>query len=262
MYRTRNERAESSRHTRKRIQEDEEIIKVPPFDFTDLVEKYKLSLVGRMFHQDGRSVDALINHMPKCRIWDVQGRVRGTNLGNNKFQFDFDKEEDLQKVLLRRPCHFNKWSFSLERWIPTIKEDFPNSMMLWVTVMGVPTHYKKDETYRSIRGALGEVDNVDVENGRVRVYINVDEPLQFERKAGYANGDVIKVTLKYEELHRYYYTCKRICHEEGTCPGLSPEQRETNRIARLEQKEKEEVAAREVFSAPLRGYEGKPRFKQ
>lgn len=154
MYRTRNERAESSRHTRKRIQEDEEIIKVPPFDFTDLVEKYKLSLVGRMFHQDGRSVDALINHMPKCRIWDVEGRVRGKNLGNNKFQFDFDKEEDLQKVLLRRPCHFNKWSFSLERWIPTIKEDFPNSMMLWVTVMGVPTHYKKDETYRSIGGAL------------------------------------------------------------------------------------------------------------
>lgn len=143
-------RAEAERHDRKRSHDEEEIIKVLEFDYTDLVEKYKLSLVGRMFHQDGRSVYALIKHMPKRRIWDVEGRVRGTNLRNNKLQIDFDKEEDLQKVLLCRPCHFNKWSFSLERWTPTIKEDYPNFLLLWVTVTGVPTHYKKDESFRSI----------------------------------------------------------------------------------------------------------------
>ncbi|XP_013724472.1 uncharacterized protein LOC106428274 [Brassica napus] len=256
MYRARNDRtrAESSRQVRRK-REDEDIIKVPEFDYTDLVEKYKFSLVGRMFHQDGRSVDALINHMPKRIIWDVEGRVRGTNLGNNKFQFDFDKEEDLQKVLLRRPCHFNRWSFSLERWKPTIQEDYPNSLLLWVTVIGIPTHYKKDESYRSIGQALGEVDKVDVEGGRVRVHINAEEPLQFERRAGYANGDVIKVALIYAELHRHCYICKRISHEEGTCPELTPEQREANRILRLEQKEKEELAAREAFSVPLRGHD-------
>ncbi|KAG5401122.1 hypothetical protein IGI04_015729 [Brassica rapa subsp. trilocularis] len=122
-------------------------------------------------------------------------------------------------------------------------------------ITGVPTHYKKDESYRSIGLALGEVDSVDVDNGRVRVRINVDEPLQFKRKAGYANGDVISVTLNDEELHRYCYTCKRISHEEGTCPELSLEQRESNRIARLKQKEKEELAAREAFSVPIRGFE-------
>ncbi|KAG5394919.1 hypothetical protein IGI04_024882 [Brassica rapa subsp. trilocularis] len=123
-----------------------------------------------------------------------------------------------------------------------------------------PTHYKKDESYRSIGLALGEVDKVDVDNGRVRVKINADEPLQFERKAGYSNGDVITVSLKYEELHRYCYTCKRISHEEGTCPELSTNQREVNRIARLEQKEKEELAAKEAFSAPARGFESQVRF--
>ncbi|KAF3579953.1 hypothetical protein DY000_02030608 [Brassica cretica] len=112
----------------------------------------------------------------------------------------------------------------------------------------------KDESYRSIGLVLGEVDSVDVDNGRVRVQINVDEPLQFKRKVGYANGDVINVTMNYEELHHYCYTCKRILHEEGTCPELSPEQRESNIIARLKQKEKEELAAREAFSAPIRGF--------
>ncbi|XP_018473950.1 uncharacterized protein LOC108845196 [Raphanus sativus] len=134
-------RGESSHYERRRNREEDTIIKVPAFDTSDLIEKFKLTLVGRMFHKDGRSVDALLKHMPKRRIWDVEGRVKGTNLGNNKFQFDFDKEEDLQKVLLKRPCHFNKWSFSLERWIPTIKEDFPNKLTFWVVVEGIPSHY-------------------------------------------------------------------------------------------------------------------------
>ena len=103
---------ETSRLMRRRIQEEEEeIIRVPAFDNSDLIEKFKLTLVGRMFHEDGRRVEALLKHMPKRRIWDVEGRVRGTNLGNNKFQFDFDKEEDLLKVLQHRPCHFNNGAF-------------------------------------------------------------------------------------------------------------------------------------------------------
>lgn len=100
-----------------------------------------------------------------------------------------------------------------------------------------------------------------MDNGRVRVFINADEPLQFERKAGYANGDVIKVNLKYEELHRHCFTCKRISHKEGTCPELTPEQREAKRIARLKQKEQEEVAAIESFSVPLRGFEQQARVE-
>ena len=79
------------------------------------------------------------------------------------------------------------------------------------------------------------MDKVDVDGGRVRVYVNADEPLQFERRAGFANGDVIRVTLKYEDLHRHCFTCKRISHEEGTCPELSETQKEKNRLARIEQ---------------------------
>lgn len=90
-------RGESSHYERRRNREEDTIIKVTAFDNSDLIEKFKLTLVGRMFHKDGRSVDALLKHMPKRHIWDVEGRVKGTNLGNNKFQFDFDKEEDLQK---------------------------------------------------------------------------------------------------------------------------------------------------------------------
>lgn len=88
-------RGENSKASNRRQDKDDDIIPIPEFDYSDLIEKYKLTLVGRMFHIDGRSVDALIKHMPKRHIWDVEGKVKGTNLGNNKFQIDFNNEQDL-----------------------------------------------------------------------------------------------------------------------------------------------------------------------
>lgn len=244
----------ASEIVRCRTQEndEEEIIRVPAFDNSDLIAKFKQTLIGRMFHSDGRSVEALLKHMPKRRIWDVEGRVRGTNLGNNRFHFDFDKEEDLIKVLEKKPCHFNRWSFSLERWTPTIKEDFPNSLPFWAVVSGVPIHYKKLETYESVGKALGVYDKADVEGGRVRVFVNGDLPLKFDCKIGFENRDVVKVTIQYEDLYRHCFSCKRISHEEGTWPELNENQRERNRLARIEQKDKEERATREAFSQPQR----------
>ncbi|KAG2323621.1 hypothetical protein Bca52824_016834 [Brassica carinata] len=203
-----------------------------------------------MFHPDGRSVDALLKHMPKRRIWDVEGRVHGTNLGNNKFLFDFEKDEDLEKVLQKRPCHFNKWSFALERWTPTIKEEFPNSILFWANVVGVPIHYKKMETFESVGKTLGTFDKADVEGSRVRVFVNGDLPLKFECKAGFENGDVVRVTIQYEDLYRHCFTCKRISHEEGTCSELDEAQIEKNRLARIAHHEREERATKEAFSQP------------
>ncbi|KAF8112879.1 hypothetical protein N665_0059s0017 [Sinapis alba] len=64
----------------------------------------------------------MITLLPRARIWNVEGRARGTNLGNGRFQFDFDKEEDMLMVLNKRPCHFNHWIFALERWEPSTSE--------------------------------------------------------------------------------------------------------------------------------------------
>lgn len=117
---------------------------------------------------------------------------------------------------------------------------------------GVPSHYKKIETYQSVGNALGVYDKADVDGSRFHVFVNGDNPLKFECKVGFDNGDVVKVPIKYEDLHRHCFTCKRISHEEGTCPELNEEQREHNRVLRIEQKELEEHATREAFSLPQR----------
>ncbi|CAA7015124.1 unnamed protein product [Microthlaspi erraticum] len=106
----------SSSSAIRRLEAEDDIIMVPDFDYSDLDEKFKLTLVGRMFDREGRSIDALLSQMPKPRIWDVEGRVTRSNLGKRKFQFDFARDEDLENVMFKHSSHFNKWRFSLERW--------------------------------------------------------------------------------------------------------------------------------------------------
>ncbi|CAE6253610.1 unnamed protein product [Arabidopsis arenosa] len=95
-------------------EDENDVVVLPQVDNSALLARLQLSLVGRMFHQGGRSIEALVSLLPKEHIWDVEGRVRGVSLGDSRFQFFFDLEADLQKILSKRPCHFNKWSFALD----------------------------------------------------------------------------------------------------------------------------------------------------
>lgn len=214
--------------------EEDEIINIPDCDMASMAERFKLTLIGRVLHQGSRSVEALITQLPRPRIWNVEGRVRGRNLGNGRFQFDFDNEKDLQAVLNRRPCHLNQWSFALERWEPFTKDDFPNTIPFWVQITGVPVHFWNEGTFTEIAKALGTKLAIDEKSARIHVSVNIDKPLQFERRIGFKNGDTERISFDYAGLHRYCYTCKLISHDENTCPELTEEQREQKRRQRLE----------------------------
>lgn len=222
----------SSSGTRRKLNTEDDIIQLPDCDINDAKERFRLTLIGRVFHTRGRSVNALINLLPRARIWNVEGRVRGLNLGNRRFQFDFDNEADLQMVLNKRPCHFNQWSFALEWWEPFTSENFPNTIPFWIGVTGVPVHYWNDQTFTQIAIALGTKLNIDSTKARIQVSIDADKPIQFERRIGFPNGDRGKVTLSYEGLHRYCFTCNLISHDENTCPQLTPEERDLKRKQR------------------------------
>ena len=226
----------STSHAMRRLDiEDDEIIKLPECDLEAAAERFKLTLIGRVFQLKSRSIDALINLLPKPRIWNVEGRVRGTNLGNGRFQFDFENEHDLQSVLNKRPCHFNQWSFALERWEPFTRDDFPNSIPFWISVTGVPVHFWNDGTFSEIAKALGKKLTLDSKRAKIQVSINVDNPLQFERRVGFPNGDIGRVTFVYDGLHRYCFNCKHISHDENSCPLLTEKEREHRRLQRLDQ---------------------------
>lgn len=226
-------------------EEDEDLVILPDVDNSELIAQFKLSLVGRLFNRDRRSVEALISLLPRPSIWDVEGRVRGLDLGNHRFQFDFECEADLLKVLNKRPCHFNKWSFSLERWTPHIGDTFPNTMAFWICAIGIPTHFWLDPIFKALGDRLGTVGPIEAKSAKFQVEINVDLPLKFALRARLPSGETVPVKLEYVNLHRWCLHCRHISHEADSCPELSENQRRDFKLAREADRDQENLSRKD-----------------
>lgn len=68
--------------TRKRLK-----ISVPHFDNSALIKTFSKTLLGRCMNPEEQEMKALISNLPK--IWKLEEKVVGTDLGFGKFQFDF-----------------------------------------------------------------------------------------------------------------------------------------------------------------------------
>lgn len=62
---------ESSEKNKQLLEEDEVVI-LPDVDNSELIARYNLSLVGRIFNKERRNVEALIALLPRHSIWDVE----------------------------------------------------------------------------------------------------------------------------------------------------------------------------------------------
>lgn len=95
----------------------------------------------------------------------------GADLGMGRFQFHFDKEEDIVAVLEMQPYHFDYWMIALARWQPKMVRDFPSEIPFWIKIEGVPTEFWSTPTFQSIGDAIGETTDVDLDYGKMRVII-------------------------------------------------------------------------------------------
>ncbi|XP_010479035.1 PREDICTED: uncharacterized protein LOC104757938 [Camelina sativa] len=191
-------------------------IKVPRFDNSALIQGYAKTLIGRCMNPAMQDMKALLFMLPK--IWKIEERVVGADLGMGRFQFDFDQEEDILEVLKMEPYHFDHWMLSLVRWEPVVDHMYPYLIKFWVRMMGVPLHFWADETFRSIGSDLGEVVEVDIDNGRVQFLFDGFKPLVFEAAVEFHSGEETLVILRYERLYGYCRWCFRLCHDVSYCP--------------------------------------------
>ena len=63
-------------------------ISVPHFDNSDLIKSYAMTLIGRCMNPEKQKVNALLMMLPK--IWKVEERVTGADLGKGMFQIHFE----------------------------------------------------------------------------------------------------------------------------------------------------------------------------
>lgn len=193
-------------------------IKVPAIDTSKLIKDNELTLIGRLTNPKEQRIWALIPSLP--RKWNLHGRVVGSDLGKDCFQFRFEREDDLQRVLEHRPYHFNYWMVLLRRWEPIISDFFPSSIPFWIRIKGLPLHYWDDDVVRNMGKELGHFEKHELTktSARVRVHLDGLKPLTKETILEFDSGEESKIIFEYERLENHCSICNRLTHLSAHCP--------------------------------------------
>ncbi|XP_020867963.1 uncharacterized protein LOC9330643 isoform X2 [Arabidopsis lyrata subsp. lyrata] len=155
-----------------------EVVKILGSILSQRIQQFSLTLIGRLMNPSVQRMDSLVANMPK--IWKLEDKVTGADLGKGIFQFNFQAEEDLNGVLQNVPYHFNGWMVALVRWEPIISATYPSAINFWVKVSGLPMHLWEEATLKAIGKKIGIIRDLDVDSGSIYVTVNGFNPLVFQ----------------------------------------------------------------------------------
>lgn len=206
--------------------DDDEPITLPDDPRFRVFDQNSLSILGRLLNPDCQSMSRMIIDMP--RHWRVYNRVRGIALSRDKFQFIFEREEDLVTVLRDRPWSFNHWTMLLERWTPSPPPDFLTKFEIWIRIRNIPHNYYTVETMEELAKAIGKVVEIAYDPKvsqksdfiRAKVLYDIAKPARDEKVLNIKDSDPVIISYEYEKIRRKCNHCFRLTHEKPKCPVL------------------------------------------
>lgn len=198
-------------------------IKAPRLDTTALIKDNSLTLIGRLTNPKEQRVWALIPAL--SRKWNLQGSAEGSDLGNNCFQFRFEREDDLNKVLANRPYHFAYWMVIIQKWEPIISPTFPSMIPFWIRIKGLPLHYWHEDMVHRIGREIGSFEKLELTRASAKVRVLVDglKPLIKHSIVEFDTGEEAHISLEYERLENHCSICYSLLHLKHDCSLTSTE---------------------------------------
>lgn len=159
-------------------------------------------------------------------LWRTRKGFRIRKAGEHTLLFVFDSKDDAENVVMCEPWSFDNHLVLFQRYdddIPLNNLKF-NTATFWVQIHNLPVRYMNYEVAEGIGETLGTVvkleDKTKMEGGsfmRVRVVIDISQPLCRCRKIILSEGSVWWVSLKYERLRSICYWCGLVSHEDKDC---------------------------------------------
>ncbi|XP_048613217.1 uncharacterized protein LOC125587113 [Brassica napus] len=205
---------------------DEEPVDLPDSPRFHVFDENATSLLGRLLNPECQAMDKMIEKMP--RIWRVYERVRGIALSRDKFQFIFEREEDLLMVLKDRPWTYNNWTMLLDRWIPSPPANFLTSVDVWVRISRIPVNHYPLETMDFLASKVGRVIEIAYDPKasqkeayiRAQVRLDIANPAIAIKPLNLPKGGRVIIEYEYEKLRKRCFHCQRLTHERPSCPFL------------------------------------------
>lgn len=159
-------------------------------------------------------------------LWRAERGFKIQREGDHKLLFIFDNQEDVDRILANEPWSFDKSLVVLQRYDRNspIEELSFDKMDFWVQVHNIPIRYRTKSMAEDICESIGTVHHSDEnsEGGggsfmRVRVTLNVYQPLCRGHAIKLEEGSKVWVNFKYERLPNICYWCGCFDHSDKDC---------------------------------------------
>lgn len=160
-------------------------------------------------------------------VWKPVMGVKIVALDDNMFLFQFPHKRDMQRVIDDGP-----WSYENQTLVcapvPRLvrpEEVLLNTIDFWVQIHELPAVYANAEFIAQIGNYVGTFLHADSNNfggnwrgfSRIRVTLQLSEPLKRRMKLRLRDGNFQWVTFKYERLNTFCFCCGLIGHSEKFC---------------------------------------------
>ncbi|XP_030489697.2 uncharacterized protein LOC115706250 [Cannabis sativa] len=185
-------------------------------------------LVGRFLTHRSIDFQAMQNKM--AQLWQPGRGMYVKELENNLYLFQFYHEVDIERVKEGSPWTFDRVPLLFERLkqgknprsVPLNRIDF------WVQLHNLTTGFMSETVIRGLGNYLGEYVKSDPNNFvgvwrdylRIRVKINVTQPLKRKKKLIKQGGLSCHALFKYEDLPTFCFICGVLGHSERFCDRL------------------------------------------
>lgn len=200
-------------------------------------DRVSLGLIGRLWTNRNPNPTAFISTMKT--VWTVKYGVELVNIGRNLYQIQFFHWRDKKKILDGQPWHFDKFPLLLEEIDTTVKPSDLEIVYLplWARFYDIPFKGRGNEANARMLGdKLGEYMEMAKGNGcsieksvRVRVKIDVRQPLRDKVQLKIRGGKFCDIPVKYERLPLVCFYYGRLGHGMNDCVEVggdcTPEQK-------------------------------------
>ena len=204
--------------------EEEETIQIANEGRREEIESCSLCLIGKFL-----TCKTFNKKAAKTTLtWGLENEVQIVEVGSNLFQFKFNTEFDLERILKGGPWTFDNQMLLLMKWRKGMKADNVklNHASLWVQIWEAPFDMISARMATEIGSRLGEV--VEVERRRpkqdeanyfmrVKVALPLSKPLRRGRFISGSDGECSWITYKYKRLPILSHFCGLFGHDLHHC---------------------------------------------
>ncbi|XP_058760512.1 uncharacterized protein At4g02000-like [Vicia villosa] len=189
----------------------------------DEVSDLKWCLVGRFLCDRFIHVQAMKNKV--ADVWSPMRGVKEAKYG--LFLFQFSHKLDMDAMLQGRQWTFDSHLLIIEKVriemqienIPLYHVDF------WIQIHNLPAGMMMEKVGKTLANFIGAFVEYDKNNNtsywreymRIRVKIDVRQPLKRQRRIKNKGGFWCVVKFKYEKLSLFFFVCGKLGHSENKC---------------------------------------------